>query len=219
MSRQQEELKLIACMEYFFSRKVIALIPRSTWRSLETSQGAKLDMLYAELTPEEKAKLRKCRHSEFWKGNHLDTYLTYTARQLADLHPHLMDTITSNHNTNQLKKHKKLYREIKRNLPAGTAHTIENLIFRNWAGELGPLVVKKQQVAQEAEQRAARLAKKTGNSQMGFRVRKSRKSSRKRKASRKTSRKRRSAKRKTSRKRRSAKRKASRKRSRKRRSS
>ena len=66
MERQQElELKRIACMEYFFSRKVIAFIPRSTWRSLETSQGAKLDMLYAELTPEEKAKLGKCRHSEF----------------------------------------------------------------------------------------------------------------------------------------------------------
>ena len=222
MSRQQE-LKLIDCIDYFFSRKVIALIPRSTWRSLETSQGAKLDMLYAELTPEEEAKLWKCRQSGFWKVHQLDKYLTYTARQLANLHPHLMDTGTRSYNTSQLVKHENLYAERRRNLPPDTVSYID-LIFRNWAQELGPLVVKKQQVAQAAEKRAARLAKKTGNSQTGFRMRKSRKTSRKRKsskrkASRKRSRKRRSAKRKTSRKRKSSKRKASRKRSRKRRSS
>ncbi len=56
----QKELELIECMEYFFSRKVIAFIPRSTWRSLETSQGAKLGGLYAPLTKPQQKKLLKC---------------------------------------------------------------------------------------------------------------------------------------------------------------
>jgi hypothetical protein len=251
----QQKLELLECMEYFFARKAAALILRSTRSSLENSQKAKLDRLYAELTKPQKKKLLKCRQSEFWKEHQLDMYLTYTARKLASIHPHLMDTRTRSHNTSQLDKYKSqksyrkwadanelpseinptfLYAERRRNLPPDTVSYID-LIFRNWAQELGPLVVKKQQVAQAAEQLAERRAIETGNSQMGFRMRKSRKSSRKRKSSkrkasrkrsrkrrsakRKTSRKRRSAKRKTSRKRRSVKRKASRKRSRKRRSS
>lgn len=231
----------LECMKVFFARNITALIPRSTWRSLETSQGAKLDRLYKPLTKPQQKDLLKCRQSKFWKDHHLDMYLRYTARRVAEIrhrpktrryscYPHLInDDDTRNYNKRQLYEHKKSHNEIMKKLPSGTAHTIENLIVHDWLLELGDLVVAKQDVARKAKKLARRLAKRTGNPQTGFRMRKSRKRSRKRKASRKTSRKRkasrkrsrkrRSAKRKTSRKRRSAKRKTSRKTSRKRRSS
>ena len=241
-TQELERLERLECMKYFFARNITALIPRSTWRSLETSQGAKLDRLYKPLTKPQHKDLLKCRQSKFWKDHHLDMYLRYTARQVAEIRhrpktrryscsPHLInDDDTRNYNKRQLYEHKKSHNEIMKKLPSGTAHTIENLIVHHWLLELGDLVVAKQDVARKAKKLARLLTIRTGNPQMGFRMRKSRKRSRKRKASRKrsrkrrsakrkVSRKRRSAKRKTSRKRRSSKRKASRKRSRKRRSS
>ena len=235
----------LECMEYFFARKITALIPRSTWRSLETSQGAepgagelwifkniaKLNRLYKPLTTLQQKKLLKCRQSKFWKDHHLDIYLAYTARRVANIRhrpkarryfifPHLIDDDdTRNYNKRQLNEHKKSHNEIMKKLPSGTVSCIDTMIVNHWLRELGDLVVKKHDVAQEAKKLARRLERCGGNPQMGFRMRKSRKSSRKSKASRKTYRKRRSVKRKTSRKRRSSKRKASRKTSRKRRSS